>query len=126
MGWLSRVFYGVDLDEEQARQDELDAKLKLENERDHAAGALSDELFYEYERNREDNYISDVAGEVRNAFNTELNARANNVRDFAGDTIGFSILTPLKLIPWQVWLIGLAWAAWQFGWIAKLLAKVKK
>ena len=113
MGWLSRTFYGVDLDEEQLRQDRLDAELAALNERKRAErpDIYSDDWYEEAENNRRASYISDVDGEVRDAFNTEVTERAANFRDFAGDAVN----APFKLIPWQVWLAAAVFAAWKFG-----------
>ena len=117
MGWLSRTFYGVDLDEEQLRQDRLDAELAALNERKRAErpDIYSDDWYEEAENNRRASFISDVDGEVRDAFNTEVTERAANFRDFAGDAVNAVVVSPFKLIPWQVWLAAAVFAAWKFG-----------
>jgi hypothetical protein len=125
MGWLSRTFYGVDLDEEQARQDRLNTQLATLNQRSLERGTWDEATFEEAEQHREQSYISDVQAPVRDAFNTELNNRAANFRDFAGDAVGAVALTPFKLIPPIVWLIGIAFLAFKFGLFDGLFRKLK-
>lgn len=126
MGWLSKTFYGVDLDEEAARQADLDRKLALENERDLRAGVLTETMFDDYEANRRANYISDPSAEVRNDFNTELSNRAANLRDFAGDAVSTAVSIPFKVIPPIVWVIGLAFLAWRLGLLDGILSKTRR
>jgi hypothetical protein len=66
--------------------------------------------------------VIDVKGEVSEEFYTGLGEGVANVRRFIGSGINTTVLTPLKLIPWQVWLIlAAALFLWLGGgvWLAK-------
>lgn len=61
--------------------------------------------------------------EIDQAFLDGLDEGASNIRNFAGDTINTVVGTPLKLIPWQVWLAAALYAAWYFGLLKGVLKK---
>ncbi len=125
MGLFSRVFYGVDLDEEQKRQDELDAKLRDLNAKRREQGKYDQKTFEEAEANRKKSYIEDVDQEVDDAFWEGFDDGANNIRHGVGSTINTAIGTPLKLIPWQLWLAGAVWGAWKLGLLKGVLGRFK-
>lgn len=122
MGLFQKWIYGVDLDEEQARQNELDAALARENKRDLDAGVWDQATFDRAEANRIGSRIEDVHGQVNAAFREGLNDGVDNVRGAIGSTISF----PFRLIPWQLWLIGVgALLVYMGGW-ARLAGMLNK
>jgi hypothetical protein len=111
MGWFSRTFYGVDLDEEQARQDDLDRRLREMNERDYGRGgrlyerisaergeAAADETYQDVLDNLESSRIDDVEAQVRDAFYEGLQDGTRNIQR------GFDF--SFGAIPWQLWAAG--------------------
>ena len=121
MGWFDKLIYGVDLDEEQARQDNLDRQLAAQNQADLNNGTYDQETFDAAERNRRESYIGNVEAQVGEAFAEGWNEGASNIRNGTGSVVGTLISTPFKLIPWQLWLIGLLYLAWNFGLLKKFI-----
>lgn len=128
MSFFSRWLYGVDLDEEQARNDQLNRELAAENQRardkyENLYGtAFADDYYAQAEAHRAGSNIVDVDGEVADAFGEGFNDGIANIRGVAGDVIG----TPFKLIPWQLWaLAGVALFIWAGGadWLKGRLAR---
>jgi len=112
MSWYQKVLYGVDLDEEQAKQNELDAQLKIMNDKALADGKWDNDTYQLAEQHRVDSQINDVQGEVDKAFNSGLQDGIDNIRGGIGKTINF----PFRLIPWQVYVIaGIALFFWMGG-----------
>jgi len=116
-------FTGIDSEEEQARQDKLDAALRAENEKDRAK--YGEDWFAQASAHVDQGAIPDVAGEVDDAFWDGWNDGADNIRKGVGSTIDTVVGTPLKLIPWQLWVAGALYLGWQLGAFKGLLAKVK-
>jgi hypothetical protein len=104
MSWYQKLLYGVDLDEEQARQNDLDAQLARENKADLDSGVYDQATFDAAEANRVKSYIGDVEGQVTDEFKKGLTESVDSVRAGVGNVVGL----PFRLVPWQLWLIGLA------------------
>jgi hypothetical protein len=107
MSWIQRVLYGVDLDEEQARQDQLDAQRAAENEKDRAQ--YGDAWFAETQANDERSRI-DVHAEVDQAFNEGLQEGADNITAIVSkpfEIAGKGVGAILAGFPWWLWLLGL-------------------
>ena len=66
MGLFSRIFYGVDLDEEQARSDALDAALRNEAERDRAL--YGEDVYNQTIDHIDRGSMPDIAGDVSGVF----------------------------------------------------------
>jgi hypothetical protein len=114
MGLFSRIFYGVDLDEEQERADRLDRELAALNAQRLRDAKYSKEQFEAAEANRIRSQTPDIDGDVRAAFDEGLDEGASNIRNFLGKP--FEILPALpKIIPWQVWVAVGLYVAWRFG-----------
>lgn len=114
MSWIQRVLYGVDLDEEQYRQNQLDAALAAENAKDREK--YGDAWFEEVSANLEESRI-DVEAEVDREFEVGLQEGADNVTsviskpfEIAGKAAG----SVLSAFPWWIWMIGLAALAFTF------------
>ena len=109
MGWLSKVFYGVDLDEEQARGNALDASLKglndekLQDGIDGKPGGWTVDQYNQAEADRKAGVITDVTADVTGVFDKALADNVASVRGAVGTVVG----TPFRLIPWQVWALAL-------------------
>lgn len=98
---------------------EADAKLEALNRNQLNSGKLSMQTYEEMQRNIERGRIVDAPGQVSEAFWDGWDEGADNIRDFTGSVINTAVGTPLKLIPWQIWLgLGL-WAAWKLGLFGK-------
>jgi len=121
MSFLSKWLFGVDIDEEQARQDSLNEGLRQENEADREK--FGEAWFREAEANREAGAINDVGEEVTTAFEEGWNDGADNIRGAIGGTVNAVVGTPFKLIPWQVWLIAAVWAFFYFGGLKRVLKR---
>jgi len=111
MSFLSQLFYGVDLDEAQQRENDLNNQLAAENQRAAAryrseyGDSFADEYLNQAEEHRTGGYISDVSGEVANAFDEGLSEGASNIRGAVGGTINRTVGSLLSTIPWQLWLV---------------------
>lgn len=57
----------------------------------------------------------DPEADIEGEFGKGIDEGAANIRNGVGATINAVAITPLKLIPWQLWLIGLVLAAWKLG-----------
>jgi len=68
----------------------------------------------------------DVDEEINQASLEGLNQGAENIRNSIGATINLGIGTPLKLIPWQVWLAAGLYVAWRLGVFNGILGKVRR
>jgi hypothetical protein len=123
MSWFQKIIYGVDLDEEQARQNELDAQLKAMNDDALARGIYDQSTWDAAEAHRTQTYLPDVAGDVSKAFDTGWNEGAANIRNTIGSTVNRIVSTPFKVIPWQVWLIAAAFGAWKLGLLDGIVRK---
>jgi hypothetical protein len=71
-----------------------------------------------------DNFDPDDA--ITDAFNEGLDDGATNIRNAVGSTINGIVFTPLKIIPWQVWLALAGYAAFRLGLFNGILAKAKR
>ena len=101
MAWYQKLLYGVDLDEEQARENQLDQALAEQNKKDLAKGVYDQTAYDAAEAHRQASYIDDVAGQVNTAFVEGLGDGVSNVRSAVGDAVTF----PLRLISWKIWLL---------------------
>jgi len=108
VSWIQRTLYGVDLDEEQAKQDQVKAQLAAENEKDREK--FGDAWFEEAQANLDKSRIN-VEAEVDQAFDEGLQEGAANVSAVIRkpfEIVGTGIGAVLKGVPWWVWGIGLA------------------
>lgn len=101
MGWFQKTLYGVDLDAEQARSDDLDQKLREQNQKALARGAI-DQKTYEITAAHVDAQAQNVEAEVDQAFDEGWNEGTANIRNGIADVV----TSPLKLISWKLWVIG--------------------
>jgi len=130
MAWLD-IFTGVDSEQTQRDLDETDAKLRAleaDYQRRHRQ-TLDDEAIErrnaEFEAHMRAGHIENVENEVNDAFDEGLDEGAANIRGAIGDTINKVVVTPLSIIPWQVWVAGALYLAWQLGWLRVLTGKLK-
>jgi hypothetical protein len=123
MGWFQKVIYGVDLDEEQARGDRADAELAALNRRELDEGTWTQDIYDVAERQRLESLTGDVQAQVGDSFEQGWNEGADNIRNTVGSTINTVVGTPLKLIPWQLWLAGAVYLAFRLGLLNKLFQR---
>jgi hypothetical protein len=65
----------------------------------------------------------DPYGAIDDAFSQGLDEGAANIRRTVGGAINGIAITPLKIIPWQIWLAGGLYLAWRLGAFKNLLSK---
>lgn len=120
MGLFSKIFYGVDLDEEQRKQDELDAKLRELNERDYGPGGRlyekitasggiqeANQTLDQVLENLETSRAGDVSDQVNDAFGEGLQEGYDNVTGAISNTLAAPIRFTFASIPWQLWALAL-------------------
>lgn len=89
-GWFQRVIFGVDLDAEQERGEELDRRLEELNREKLESGDWDEETFEQAEANRKAGII-DIREEVYGEFTDELKARASEL-GMASAGVGAGVL----------------------------------
>ena len=96
---LESIFLGIDPDEEQRRQDELDAALREQNQ-------LDREKYGEKWYAQADAHVTagaiNVSKEIDDAFGEGWQDGINGIRNTAGAIIG----TPFKLVPANAYVLG--------------------
>lgn len=107
MSLWDRIVYGVDLDAEQARGEQLDAQLEALNRQRLDSGRWTLEQWQTAENNRQAGATGDVRGQVREAA---VEGALDGVRAIPS-AINKGLKAPFQFlgvaIPWQVWLLGL-------------------
>ena len=93
--WSKILFGGIDLDEEQAKQSELDAALRQQNQIALEQGRISQDVFDQTEAHIAGSEI-DVKQEVSDVFYDALDYN-----------MGELVELPKKTVPWWVWAVGL-------------------
>lgn len=137
MGWFQKLVYGVDLEEEQRRQDELDAQLREMNERDYAPGGriyerieaergtdAADDTYQDALENLDESRIDNVEGDVNDAFREGLEEGYGNIRD----TVAAPFKIAWNILPWQVWVAAAVALFLYMGgglWLRGILGKLK-
>jgi hypothetical protein len=130
MAWfgLDKLFLGTDLDAEQKRSDQLDAQLAAANQELVARKVWTQKEWAAFEADTtgpNSTFGQNVTSQVNTAFGEGFNEGVDNVRNFLSKSINVGIGTPLKLIPWQVWLLGAVALFVYFGGLGWLRQKVK-
>jgi hypothetical protein len=121
MAWfgLDKLFLGTDLDAEQARSDRLDRELLTQNQQLVERGVWTEDQYDDFIEDisrKESTYGQNVTKEVNESFVEGLQEGVANIRNRIGAATQFAVTTPLKLIPWQVWVIAaIALALYLFG-----------
>ena len=125
MSWLTSLFLS---DEDRANIDAGNAateKLRILNAKKNAENpsVYTDEWLAETERNLADDPITDADAQVTGAFWEGWNEGADSIRNGVGSTINTATGSLFKIVPWQVWLLALAFGAWKLGLFKGLLKK---
>ena len=114
------------------RAADLDAQDRALLEKKRSEGKISEAIYKESLRNRERSGLDGLGGDgefsddIDQAFLDGLDEGADNQRGIFTGTINTLIGTPLKLIPWQVWLAAALFGAWKLGLFNDLLKGVLK
>lgn len=114
MSWLPDWLTGFDR-EEYEKGLEADRKNREITEDLHNRRLISDTDYQAALDNYDAAAEYDPDEDISNAFSQGFDEGADNIRNFLGDTINTTVGTPFKLIPWQVWLAGALYLAWQLG-----------
>lgn len=101
MGFFSAIFAPG----EQSRGEELDRRLAAENTRDVESGHY-DRTTYEQAQANLDAGRIDVDAQIGTAFDEGLQEGADNIRTRVGGVINSAAGLSLRLIPWQLYVIG--------------------
>lgn len=122
MGWFSRILYGVDLDDAQARSDAADAALAAENQQDYGpGGSVYNQIVSErgidaanrtYQEVMDRTYQSheqtaDVQGEVNEAFVEGLGEGFDRTTGAIRGTLAAPFKFAWASLPWQLVAVGL-------------------
>jgi hypothetical protein len=120
MGWFSKIFYGVDLDEERKRSDELDAMIAAENEKDYGPGGVvynktveekgitaANQQWEEVQARQAADDHPDIEKEVNDAFYEGLEEGFENTTGAIKSTLAAPFKFTFAALPWQV-LVGAA------------------
>ncbi len=152
MGWIQKLFLGVDLDEEQQRSDELDAAIARENQKDYAApqrdggfigpmqpniyeqiqerrGTAAADATYAGVLERESQSRIDVRDEVGDAFYEGLQEGYENTTGGIRSALAAPFNFAWKALPWQLIVAAAVFAFFYFGggpWLKRALGKVFK
>ncbi len=123
--WLSDQITGFDRDEYEAGL-AADARNRQLTDELKDKGLISEADYELSIKNYNDSASYDPDKEIGAAFNEGIDDGARNIRNFAGGAINNLVGTPLKLIPWQVWVAAGLYVAWRLGWFNGILSKVKR
>jgi hypothetical protein len=137
MSWFQKALLGVDIDEEQRQQEELDRKLAESNRDLLNRGVWTQAQYDQAEQDRQAGAAGDLQGEVFDAARagaiegaeSELGL-VKNVTGAAADavygTVDFAGRTVFRAIPWWVFFVGaIALFFWAGGgvWLKGRLAR---
>jgi hypothetical protein len=118
MSWLPDWITGYDRDAYEQGL-EADKKNRAITEDLHNQGLITDKEYKE----AIDHYDAAAAynpdAEINAATQQGLDSGADNIRGFLGGVIDKVATTPLRIIPWQVWLALGLYVAWRLGWFKK-------
>lgn len=117
MGWFQKLIYGIDLEEEQRRGDELDRQLREMNERDYGPGGRiyerieaergteeADAVYDQVRDNLNEGLTGDVEAQVDDAFREGLEEGYENVTGGISNTLAAPFRFTFASIPWQLWI----------------------
>lgn len=121
MGWFSKLLYGVDLDEEQKRGDQLDRDLKAINDQDYGPGgeiynkierergtAAADQTYEDVQGHLQTSQTGDVGGQVSDAFWNELHQRTSDLVKPVGGAVPTWVWGAAG-VGLFLWMGGLTW-----------------
>jgi hypothetical protein len=107
MSWLSKLVYGVELDEEQARSNAADAQLDQLNQQEIAKGRYDAAVQKQIEDNATkptSNYHADVSGQVNDEFAAGAREGFNNTVGVVAGAVKDGALGLARGVPWWFWV----------------------
>lgn len=122
MSWLPDWLTGFDRENYDAGV-EADRKNRAITEDLHNRQLISDKEYQDAVDNYDEAAAYNPDQEIGDAFNQGLDEGATNIRNAVGGTVNTLVGTPLKLIPWQLWLAGGLYLAWRLGAFSGLLKR---
>lgn len=122
MSWLPDWLTGFDSANYQAGidADQRNAQITEDLRR---KGMITDAEAAQSDQRYADSQAYDPHGAIDQAFGQGLDEGAANIRKGIGGAVNGIVGTPLKLIPWQLWLAGALYLAWRLGAFKNLLSK---
>jgi len=138
MSFLSKIFLGVDLAEEQKRGDLLDAQGQKAAQDYQPGGRLYNKIAAEQgtaaadaaatqvEQHFEQGVTGNVTDQVGQAFYDGLQEGASNIRTGVDKTVLGVLTTALKTVPITVWIAAAAFAFFYFGGLGLIKRKLGK
>jgi hypothetical protein len=122
--WLKDAITGFDREAYEAGL-EADRRNREITESLHDRGLIDDDDYEFSIKNYNDSASYDPDKDIAREFGVGIEEGAANIRNFAGGAINSVVGTPLKLIPWQVWLAAALYVGWRLGFFDGLLKKWK-
>lgn len=124
-GWM----WGVDVDAEAERAAELSAKVKSQNDRALAEGKWTIEQYELAEANRlgmdvNEEYDPNLWKDAAAGAAEGLSNMQSTVRETVTSAAGWTLKGVFGWLPVWVWLLVIAWGAWQLGLLKKLPFKL--
>jgi len=135
MAWfgLDKLFLGVDLDEEQRRSDELDNQIDVQNQFLVERGVWTPDQYAQFEEDKKKDtsaYHQDVVGSVNKEFEAGFEEGLQKEKNFFTGFLDKTLGSLLRVVPWQVWLIGgvalVVWLLFTLGGPGKLVKRFAK
>ena len=122
MSWLPDWLTGFDREayEEGRRADERNRAI---TDNLHDRGLISDDDYAVAQQHYDDAAAYNPDQDIANAFGEGLDEGASNIRAFGGNLVNTVVGTPLKIIPWQLWVAGGLYLAWRAGLLKNILPK---
>jgi hypothetical protein len=119
MGWLSKLFLGVDLDEEQQRANQLDASIAAENEKDYGPGGViynqtvneqgteaANKQWEAVQARQAADDVPDISSEVSGAFKEGLTEGFDSTTGAIKKTLAAPFQFTFAALPWQLLVVG--------------------
>jgi hypothetical protein len=132
LNWISKTFWGVDLDEEQRRSDAADAAKDVQDRYLLDTGVWAQSQYDEAQRNKLSDtsaYGQNVKADVNSAFAQGWKEGAQNVSSTISGAFNRIIADPLRAVvfglPWWLWLAALLFVFGYFGGFRWLKTKLK-
>ena len=124
MSWLPDWLTGHDADNYEAGL-EADRKNRALTDDLHNRGLITDADYAVANGHYDEAAAYDPGAEIDAAFMEGLDDGADNIRGGLTSTLNTVIGTPLKLIPWQVWVGAAGYVAWRLGVFDGILKRAK-
>jgi hypothetical protein len=124
MAWYDRILTGgLDPEADQKRGEDAEAALREDNKKKLASGAWDQQQYTIATQHIDAGVVNDAQGQVYEQFGVGFDEGAANINDIIGKGITGAISTPLKLIPWQAWVLLAIFLGFKFNLFGNLFGK---